>query len=168
VALRYFNAAGCHPDGSLGEDHRPEIHLIPLAIDAALGRRPPLTVFGDDYDTPDGTCIRDYIHVQDLARAHVAALDALASGDPFRFYNLGTETGHSVREVIAAVSRVAGKPVPFTIGPRRPGDPPRLVASAAKIRGELGFRARHEGLEGIVETALRWRKDHPGGYGGRS
>jgi UDP-glucose 4-epimerase len=168
VALRYFNASGCHPDGSLGEDHRPEIHLIPLAIDAALGRRPPLTVFGEDYDTPDGTCIRDYIHVQDLARAHVTALDALEAGDPFRFYNLGTETGHSVREVIAAVGRVAGTPVPFTIGPRRPGDPPRLVASAAKIRGELGFRARHEGLEGIVETALRWRKDHPDGYGSRS
>ena len=168
VALRYFNASGCHPDGGLGEDHRPEIHLVPLAIDAALGRRPPLTVFGDDYDTPDGTCIRDYIHVQDLARAHVSALDALDSGEAFRSFNLGTETGHSVREVVAAVGRVAGTPVPFTIGPRRPGDPPRLVASAAKIRNELGFRARHAGLEGIVETALRWRKDHPNGYGSRS
>jgi UDP-glucose 4-epimerase len=165
VALRYFNASGCHPDGTLGEDHRPEIHLIPLAIDAALGRRPPLTVFGEDYDTPDGTCIRDYIHVQDLAQAHVLALLALEDGEPFRFYNLGTETGHSVREVVAAVGRVAGKPVPFTSGPRRPGDPARLVASAEKIRRELGFRPRHEGLEGIVETALRWRKDHPEGYG---
>jgi UDP-glucose 4-epimerase len=165
VALRYFNASGCHPDGTLGEDHRPEIHLIPLAIDAALGRRPPLTVFGEDYDTPDGTCIRDYIHVQDLAQAHVLALRALQDGEPFRFYNLGTETGHSVREVVAAVGRVAGKPVPFTSGPRRPGDPARLVASAEKIRRELGFRPWHEGLEGIVETALRWRQDHPEGYG---
>ena len=165
VALRYFNAAGCHPDGSLGEDHDPEIHLIPLAIDAALGRRPPLTVFGDDYDTPDGTCIRDYIHVQDLARAHVRALRALEDGEPYRFYNLGTETGHSVREVIAAVERVAGAKVPHTVGPRRPGDPARLVASAEKIRRELGFRPAHQGLEGIVETAVRWRRDHPKGYG---
>jgi UDP-glucose 4-epimerase len=166
VSLRYFNAAGCHPDGSLGEDHHPEIHLIPLAIDAALGRRPPLTIFGDDYDTPDGTCIRDYIHVQDLALAHVLALSALEGGEACRFYNLGTETGHSVREVIGAVSKVAGKEVPHVVGPRRPGDPPRLVASAAKARAELGFKPRHRGLEAIVETALRWRRDHPQGYGG--
>ena len=165
VALRYFNAAGCHPDGSLGEAHDPEIHLIPLAIDAALGRRPALTVFGDDYDTPDGTCIRDYIHVQDLARAHVQALGALEDGEPYRFYNLGTETGHSVREVIAAVERVTGAKVPHTIGPRRPGDPARLVASAEKIRRDLGFRPAHQRLEGIVETAVRWRRDHPQGYG---
>jgi len=168
VSLRYFNASGCHPDGSLGEDHHPEIHLIPLAIDAALGRRPALTVFGDDYDTPDGTCIRDYIHVQDLALAHVLALSALEGGEPYRFYNLGTETGHSVREVIVAVEKVTGKKVPHQIGPRRPGDPPRLVASAAKIRGELGFRPRHTGLEGIVETALVWRREHPQGYGSAS
>ncbi len=165
VSLRYFNAAGCHPDGSLGEHHEPEIHLIPLAIDAALGRRPALTVFGDDYDTPDGTCIRDYIHVQDLALAHVLSLTALEGGDAYRFYNLGTETGHSVREVIAAVERVAGKKVPHSVGSRRPGDPARLVASAAKIRSELGFRPRHPGLDGIVESALRWRRDHPHGYG---
>jgi UDP-glucose-4-epimerase GalE len=165
VALRYFNAAGCHPDGSLGEDHDPEIHLIPLAIDAALGRRPPLTVFGEDYDTPDGTCIRDYIHVQDLAKAHVAALRGLEDGEAYRFYNLGTETGHSVREVIAAVERVAGAKVPHTVGPRRPGDPARLVASAGKIRRELGFQPAHLGLEAIVESALRWRRDHPKGYG---
>jgi UDP-glucose-4-epimerase GalE len=165
VSLRYFNAAGCHPDGSLGEHHDPEIHLIPLAIDAALGRRPGLSVFGDDYDTPDGTCIRDYIHVQDLALAHVLALKALEGGDAYRFYNLGTEKGHSVREVVAAVERVSGRKVPHQIGPRRPGDPARLVASAAKIRGELGFTPRHPGLDGIVETALRWRVDHPNGYG---
>jgi len=165
VALRYFNAAGCHPDGSLGEDHDPEIHLIPLAIDAALGRRPSLTVFGDDYDTPDGTCIRDYIHVQDLGIAHVLALEALESGDAFRFYNLGTETGHSVREVLAAVEQVGGATVPAVVGPRRAGDPPRLVASAEKIRRELGFRLRHAELHGMVETAFRWRREHPKGYG---
>jgi UDP-glucose 4-epimerase len=167
VALRYFNASGCHPDGSLGEDHHPEIHVIPLAIDAALGRRPELVIFGEDYDTPDGTCIRDYIHVQDLAMAHVLALQALADGEPFRFYNLGTETGHSVREVVATVERVSGRKVPFRVGARRPGDPARLVASAAKIRRELGFAPRHPGLEGIVETALRWREAHAQGYGAR-
>ena len=165
VALRYFNAAGCHPDGSLGEHHDPEIHLIPLAIDAALGRRPSLTVFGDDYDTPDGTCIRDYIHVQDLAIAHVLALQALPGGEPFRFYNLGSGTGHSVREVLAAVEGVAGVKVPAVVGPRRPGDPPRLVASAEKIRRELGFRPRHPDLHDIVGSAVRWRRDHPQGYG---
>jgi UDP-glucose-4-epimerase GalE len=161
VSLRYFNAAGCHRDGSLGEDHRPEEHLIPLAIDAAFGRRKGLTVYGDDYPTPDGTCIRDYIHVQDLARAHVLAL---AGGRaPFRVYNLGTETGYSVREVVEAVGRVTGKAVPFTIGPRREGDPPKLVASAIRARQELGFGAETS-LEEIVETAARWRKDHPQGY----
>jgi len=165
VALRYFNAAGCHPDGSLGEHHDPEIHLIPLAIDAALGRRPSLTVFGDDYDTPDGTCIRDYIHVQDLAIAHVLALQALPGGEPFRFYNLGSGSGHSVREVLAAVEGVAGVKVPAVVGPRRPGDPPRLVASAEKIRRELGFRPRHPDLHDIVGSAVRWRRGHPQGYG---
>ena len=168
VALRYFNAAGCHPDGSLGEDHDPEIHLIPLAIDAALGRRPSLTVFGDDYDTPDGTCVRDYIHVQDLAIAHVLALQALEQGEAFRFYNLGSGNGHSVREVLAAVEAVAGVKVPAVVGPRRPGDPPRLVASAEKIRRELGFRARHPDLRDIVASAVRWRRDHPHGYGAPS
>jgi len=164
VALRYFNAAGAHPDGSLGEDHDPEIHLIPLAIDAALGRRPALTIFGDDYDTPDGTCIRDYIHVQDLAIAHLLALAALDDGQAFRAYNLGTETGHSVREVLAAVGEVAGTAVPAAVGPRRAGDPPRLVASAGRIRSELGFKPRHS-LRAVVETALRWRRGHPNGYG---
>jgi UDP-glucose 4-epimerase len=168
VALRYFNAAGCHPDGSLGEHHDPEIHLIPLAVDAALDRRPSLTVFGEDYDTPDGTCVRDYIHVQDLAIAHVLALRALEEGDRFRFYNLGSESGSSVREVLSAVEQVAGVRVPAVIGPRRSGDPPRLVASAGKIRRELGFRPRHTGLPAIVETAFRWRRDHPRGYGDRA
>jgi len=168
VALRYFNAAGCHPDGSLGEDHDPEEHLIPTAIDAALGRVPGLTIHGEDYDTPDGTCIRDYIHVQDLARAHVLALEAMDRGLGFTAYNLGTGTGVSVREVVRSVERVSGRPVPARVGPRRPGDPPRLVASAERAARELGFRPAHPELDDIVETAFRWREAHPGGYGSAS
>ena len=170
VALRYFNAAGCHPDGSLGEDHRPEEHLIPRAIDAALGRTEPLHIHGEDYDTPDGTCIRDYIHVQDLARAHVLALSLMSGGQAadrpaFQAFNLGTGVGRSVREVIQAVERIVRKPVPARVGPRRPGDPPRLVAAPERGRRILGFDAKHTALEGIVETAVRWRLEHPQGYG---
>ena len=164
IVLRYFNAAGCHPDGSLGEDHNPEEHIIPLAIDAALGRRPGLTIFGDDYDTPDGTCIRDYIHVTDLGQAHVLAMNALESGEGYRYYNLGSENGYSVREVIKAVEKVSGLTVPASMGPRRPGDPPRLVASAKKVRSELGWNPKHSDLETIIDTALRWRRDHPQGW----
>jgi len=170
VVLRYFNAAGCHPDGSLGEDHRPEEHLVPRAIDAALGRAPALTIYGADYDTPDGTCIRDYVHVQDLARAHVLALDAVdrppTPDTRYQAFNLGTETGHSVREVISAVARAAGVPVPTRVGARRTGDPPRLVASAKLGRERLGWHPQF-GLDGIVDTALRWRREHPAGYEGR-
>ena len=162
VALRYFNAAGCHPDGGLGEDHRPEIHLIPRAVAAALGTAPALRVNGDDYDTPDGTCVRDYIHVQDLARAHVAAI--AESDVPFRAYNLGTGRGHSVRAVLDAVGRVTGRPVPAAAGPRRPGDPPVLVSAPEKARRELGFAAQWTDLDAIVETAVRWARDHPRGY----
>jgi UDP-glucose-4-epimerase GalE len=170
IALRYFNAAGSHPDGSLGEDHRPEEHLVPRAIDAALGRSEALTIHGTDYDTPDGTCIRDYVHVHDLARAHVLALEALRGGrgadrPAFQAFNLGTGTGRSVREVIQAVERVTRKPVPSRVGPRRAGDPPRLVASAERARTVLGFEARYADLEGIVDSAARWRRDHPQGYG---
>jgi UDP-glucose-4-epimerase GalE len=165
VALRYFNAAGCHPDGSLGEDHHPEVHLIPLAVDAALGRGDGLWVHGDDYDTPDGTCVRDYVHVQDLARAHVAAL-SLEGGEPFQAFNLGTGQGRSVREVVRAVERVTGRPVKVTSGARRPGDPPALVAQPDRARAALGFAARWQDLEAIVETTARWRRDHPQGYGG--
>lgn len=164
IALRYFNAAGCHETGGLGEHHEPETHLIPLAIDAALGRGPGLTVFGGDYDTPDGTCIRDYVHVQDLARAHVQALQALERGEAFRVFNLGSEKGSSVREVVRAVERAAARPVPLTLGQRRPGDPPRLVASARRARQELGFAPRFAELQAIVETAYQWRRDHPKGY----
>jgi len=168
VALRYFNAAGCHPDGTLGEHHDPEEHLIPRAIDAALGRTGELTIHGEDYDTPDGTCIRDYIHVQDLARAHVLALEAMDQGEPFAAYNLGTGTGASVREVVKTVERVSGRTVPARVGPRRPGDPPRLVASAERAARALGFRPLHSKLDDIVATAFRWREAHPGGYGSAS
>lgn len=166
AALRYFNAAGADPGGRLGEDHEPETHLIPLAIDAALGRRPPLTLFGTDYPTPDGTCIRDYIHVSDLATAHLAALEALetlADGEG-RAYNLGTGHGHSVREVIAAVERVSGRRVPVVEGPRRPGDPAVLVASSARLARETGWRPRFIRLDDIVATAHAWRLAHPNGY----
>jgi len=166
VALRYFNAAGADPDGSLGEDHRPEHHLIPRAIDAALGRGAELVIHGEDYDTADGTCVRDYIHVQDLSAAHVLALRGLDDGrESFRAYNLGTGRGHSVREVIRAVEHAVLRRVPTRIGPRRPGDPPALVASAERFEQELGFVPQYPELRTIVEDALRWRREHPDGYG---
>ena len=163
AVLRYFNAAGADPAGRLGEDHDPETHLVPLAIDAALGRRPPLTVFGTDYDTPDGTCIRDYVHVSDLADAHVLALRRLERGSVT--YNLGNGAGHSVRDVIGTVGSVLGCAVPVEAGARRAGDPARLVASSELIRAETGWSPRHAGLADIVATAARWRVANPGGYG---
>jgi UDP-glucose 4-epimerase len=166
VALRYFNAAGCHRDGSLGEDHRPEEHVIPLAIDAALGRRPGLTIYGDDYDTPDGTCIRDYIHVEDLADAHIRALDVLGKSDVRTLaLNLGTGVGSSVLDVIKATEAVAGKPVPYEVTARRPGDPVTTYADPTHAESLLGWRAR-QGLAEIVETAYRWHAStvgHPAG-----
>lgn len=164
VNLRYFNAAGAHESGELGEDHRPETHLIPLAIDAALGRGPGLQVFGSDYDTPDGTCIRDYVHVQDLAAAHLSALERLRQGGGSGSYNLATGEGHSVLEVIASVARVGGRRVPHEIVARRPGDPARLVASSAKARSELGFQPRFVNLDRIVETAWRFKERFPDGF----
>lgn len=162
AVLRYFNAAGADPAGRLGEDHDPETHLIPLLIDAALGRRPPITVFGTDYDTPDGTCIRDYVHVSDLATAHSAVLDLLETRSAT--FNLGSGHGHSVREVIAAVERVSGRAVPLVEGGRRAGDPPALVASAAALQRDTGWAPRFTDLDEIVATAYRWRLDHPEGY----
>jgi UDP-glucose 4-epimerase len=165
IALRYFNAAGARKDGSLGEDHTHEEHLIPLALDAAAGRRGPLTVFGDDYDTPDGTCLRDYIHVDDLARAHALALDAVDRIEtPFIAINLGTGRGTSVREVINAVERVTGLKVPHATGARRAGDPPALVAVPQRSRAVLGFEPAITSIDEIVETAWRWREAHPRGY----
>jgi UDP-glucose-4-epimerase GalE len=166
VALRYFNAAGADPDGALGEDHAPELHLIPRAIDAALGRD-TFQIFGEDYDTPDGTCLRDYIHVTDLASAHLLALDALRQGAPSTRYNLGNGRPTSVRAVVDSVARVVGKPVPYTMGPRRAGDPAILFASSDRIKRELGWRPRFEDIDVIVETAWRWRETHPNGYGDR-
>lgn len=163
ACLRYFNAAGADVKGRLGEDHDPETHLIPLVIDAALGRRDAITIFGDDYATRDGTCIRDYVHVSDLAAAHLCALQQLDSASVT--YNLGNGQGHSVREVVAAVEAVSGLCVPFRTGERRPGDPAMLVASSALIKSQAGWLPRHHRLHDIVETAYRWRKQHPAGYG---
>jgi len=162
ACLRYFNAAGADPAGRLGEDHTPETHLVPLAIDAALGRRPELVIFGDDYPTPDGTCIRDYVHVTDLAEAHILALARLERGS--LTCNLGNGSGHSVREVIRTVEEVGGRAVPARLGPRRPGDPAVLVASSDLIRKETGWTPRLAALPDIVRTAFAWREAHPRGY----
>lgn len=156
VALRYFNAAGADPDGEIGEDHDPETHLIPLAIGAALGSRPPLEVFGTDYPTPDGTAVRDYVHVSDLAQAHVRALEYLYAGAASRAFNLGTGRGHSVREVVAAVERVAGRAVARREAPRRPGDPASLVAAPGSARELLAWTPLRSDLETIITTAWRW------------
>ena len=163
VSLRYFNVAGAAADGSLGEDHEPETHLIPLLLLAALGRREKVTVFGNDYATPDGTCIRDYIHVEDLCEAHVAAMGALRPGDA-RYYNLGIGRGYSVREVIESARRVTGREIPIEDGPRRPGDPAVLYADPGKIARELGWSARYTELDEIVATAWNWFRNHPSGY----
>jgi UDP-glucose-4-epimerase GalE len=162
TALRYFNAAGADPGGMIGEAHDPEIHLIPRAI-AAVSQSADFTVFGDDYPTPDGTCIRDYVHVSDLADAHVRALRRLEAGGESRAYNLGTGTGMSVRQVLEAIGRVAGRPVPHRVSGRRPGDPARLVASSQRAHAELGWRAERS-LDDIVNTAWQWHERHPLGY----
>lgn len=156
AVLRYFNAAGADRDGQIGECHDPETHLIPLAMRAATGEGPPLTVFGDDYPTPDGTCVRDYIHVTDLADAHVRALDRLSDRTGVEAYNLGTGRGESIRAVLEAVEGVAGRPVPHSIGARRPGDPAELVSDPAKALEQLGWTPRSSELETIVGTAWAW------------
>lgn len=156
-APRYFNAAGAHPSGKLREAHDPETHLLPLVLDAGLGRRPPITVFGDDYATPDGTCIRDYIHVSDLADAHLLSLDALATGRSLGAMNLGTGTGQSVRQVLDAAATALGKPVPHAMGPRRAGDPSRLVADPSRAKDTLGWVPKRSSIETILEDTLRSR-----------
>ncbi|MCC5846603.1 MAG: UDP-glucose 4-epimerase GalE [Verrucomicrobia bacterium] len=164
AALRYFNASGCSLDGKIGEDHNPETHLIPLVLEAAAGVRPHITVFGTDYPTPDGSCIRDYIHVDDLARAHILAIDKLDAGADSFQCNLGTGIGHSVKELIAAAEQVTGKSIPVVYGERRPGDPPELVAAPAKAKELLGWEAEYKDLEMILKTAWAWsngpRKGH--------
>ena len=164
AAFRYFNAAGAAEDGSIGEDHDPETHLIPLAIGAAQGKRPLLQVFGTDYPTPDGTCQRDYVHVDDLSRAHIAVFERLDRPGAAHFYNLGTGMPTSVREVIAAVEKITGLKVPVNYGPRREGDPPALYADSAKAQADLGWRPRFMTIESIVETAWRWHSRRPQGY----
>jgi UDP-glucose 4-epimerase len=163
IALRYFNAAGAHPDGTIGEDHAPEIHVIPRAIQAATGGE-PLHVFGQDYPTPDGTCLRDYIHVCDLADAHVLALRALVAGGASGAYNAGTGHPHSVKQVIDAVSRVVGSPVKWTPAPRRPGDPAALYASSDRLQQDLGWTPKYADLDMIVQHAWQWHRTHPAGY----
>lgn len=158
ASLRYFNAAGAHPDGILGESHEPETHLIPLALHAVLGKRPPLSIFGRDYDTPDGTCIRDYVHVQDLAKAHLAAMDRLLAGHPGGAWNLGTGQGTSVLEVLQSVERITGHRVPANDAPRREGDPARVWARADRALGQLSWQAEHTDIDSIVDDAWRWAR----------
>lgn len=161
VCLRYFNAAGADPDGAAGECHEPETHLVPLVLQVASGRRQHIAVYGDDYDTPDGTCVRDYIHVADLCQAHLLALRQLLGGRGSARYNLGNGQGFSVREVIQAARRVTGHPIPEVVQARRPGDPPRLVADASHAREELGWRPRFTGLDTIIAHAWQWEQRHP-------
>ncbi|MEW6182307.1 MAG: UDP-glucose 4-epimerase GalE [Bacillota bacterium] len=164
ISLRYFNAAGADPAGDIGEDHRPETHLIPIALQTALGRQRAVTVFGTDYQTPDGTCLRDYVHVTDLAAAHVLSLQAMASGHPSCVYNLGNERGISVWEIINSIKRITGKNFPVVEGPRRSGDPAVLVASSSRIKEELGWHPRYGDIETIISTAWEWHRNHPDGY----
>jgi UDP-glucose 4-epimerase len=166
AAFRYFNAAGASEDGSIGEDHNPETHLIPLAIDAATGKRPSLSLFGTDYPTPDGTCLRDYVHVDDLSRAHIAVFDKLSEPGAAHFYNLGTGNPSSNRDVIRAVEKATGRKVAVIESPRRPGDPPALYADSAKARRELGWTVKFPDIDSIVATAWKWHRAHPRGFGG--
>ena len=164
VSLRYFNAAGADPQGRLGEDHTPEQHILPLIIDTALGRRPSVSIFGTDWDTRDGSCLRDFVHVNDLADAHIRALEYLRAGGQTTAYNLGNSYGSTVKEAITAAEKVIGVTVNAIPAPRRPGDPGRLVASCEKIKEELGWSPQYPDIETIIDHAYRWRKDHPQGY----
>ncbi|MEO6246014.1 MAG: UDP-glucose 4-epimerase GalE [Opitutaceae bacterium] len=167
AAFRYFNAAGASEDGVIGEDHHPETHLIPVAIDVATGKRSHLELFGTNYPTPDGTCLRDYVHVDDLSRAHIAVFEKLGTPGAQLFYNLGTGSPTSNRAVIRAVEKIVGKPVKVIESPRRPGDPPALFADSAKAVRELGWKVKFSDIESIVATAWRWHSSHPNGYGDR-
>lgn len=164
TALRYFNAAGAHISGKIGEDHNPESHLIPIILQAALGKRECITIFGDDYNTEDGTCVRDYIHVTDLADAHILALNKMRKDGKSNIYNLGNGNGFSVKEVVDIAREVSGVDIKAKLGERRPGDPAVLVASAEKAKKELGWQPKYDDLGTIIETAWKWHKDHPNGY----
>ena len=166
-AFRYFNAAGASEDGSIGEDHDPETHLIPLAIDAAVGKRPNLRLFGTDYPTPDGTCLRDYVHVDDLSRAHIAVFPLLSKPATALFYNLGTGRPSSNREVISAVERITGRKINLIESPRRPGDPPALYADSTKAQRELGWKIKFPDIDSTVATAWQWHRLHPNGFADR-
>lgn len=164
VSLRYFNACGADESGTIGEAHNPESHLIPLILQVPNGKRETISIYGTDYDTPDGTCIRDYIHVTDLAQAHILAVKYLTDGGESDIFNLGNGVGYSVREVIETARKVTGHPIPSTETPRRAGDPARLVASSEKAKKILGWNPIHDSLEEIIESAWKWHKNHPNGY----
>ncbi|MFV0558839.1 MAG: UDP-glucose 4-epimerase GalE [Enterococcus sp.] len=167
VALRYFNVAGAKIDASIGEDHSPETHLVPIILQVANGTRDALTIFGDDYDTPDGTCIRDYVQVEDLIDAHLKALAYLEAGNESSVFNLGSNNGYSVKEMLAAARVVTGKEIAAKIGPRRAGDPSRLVASSAKAKEILGWEPQYTNIKDIIQTAWNWHQSHPNGYDDR-
>jgi UDP-glucose 4-epimerase len=165
-ALRYFNACGAAADATIGEDHEPETHLIPIVLRVAMRQHPHVSIFGTDYETPDGTCVRDYIHVEDLAEVHRLAIEAVRPGEATA-YNVGTGAGCSVREIIEAARRVTGLPIAVKEGPRRPGDPPRLIADASRIRDKLGWQARWTNIDEVVRSAWRWHQSHPAGFADR-
>lgn len=167
VALRYFNVAGAKADGQIGEDHHPETHLIPIILEVAAGKRDELAIFGDDYPTKDGTNVRDYVHVVDLVDAHILALDYLNDGKPSTAFNLGSSTGFSNREILAAARTVTGQPIPAHIAPRRAGDPSTLIASSDLARTVLGWRPQFDHIQDIIRTAWQWQQTHPNGYGDR-
>lgn len=164
VVLRYFNVAGAHVDGLVGEDHQPETHLIPIILQVALGKRDKIMIFGDDYPTADGTCIRDYIHVMDLVDAHILAVERLRKGGESTVYNLGNGTGFSVKEVVETARKVTGCPIPAEVAERRAGDPAQLIASSKKAVKELGWQPKYAELETIIDSAWKWFKAHPNGY----
>ena len=164
VALRYFNVAGAKINGQIGEDHTPETHLIPLVLQTALGQRAQLSIFGNDYDTPDGTCIRDYVHVQDLIAAHILALEYLEAGNSSNIFNLGSSTGFSVQEIVEAARKITGKEIPTKVEARRAGDPSTLVAASQKAQDTLGWKPEYTTMETIIESAWNWHVNHPKGY----
>lgn len=167
VALRYFNVAGAAPDGTIGEDHGPETHLVPIILQVAQGKRKELSIFGDDYNTPDGTNVRDYVHVMDLADAHILAIKYLEAGNESNAFNLGSSTGFSNKQILEAAREVTGEPIPAKIAPRRPGDPDSLVAASDKARNVLGWDPKYDDVHDIIATAWKWHSTHPKGYDDR-